>query len=243
MADDQNVPSTEETDESGAPARTIENVQSEFNRKMTKLADENSKLSQQLSELAGMVQQAVQPRQQQANSSQSEDEALEDLAYKDPKAYARKVSERAEARAMQMVDARLNINNQTNATLSQLGSEYPELNDSNSELTLKAVEIYKRMSNEDRKSPLAYKAAVRDAAADLGVLPKNKRKQVSSSETPNIDSGNSGTAGANAQQPKSKNVDAKTLAFAKLLGLDTSKKDVVERIKQRAQRTKWNKYE
>jgi hypothetical protein len=240
MAEDQDAPKTGETDENGAQGRTIENVQSEFNRKMTKLADENSKLSQQLSDLAGMVQQAVQPRQQ-ANSSQSDDDLLADLAYKDPKAYALKISDRAEQRAMRMVDERLNANNQTNNTLSQLGLEYPELNDANSELTLKAVELYKRLSNEDRKSPLAYKAAVRDAAADLGVLPKNKRK--ATSETPEINSGNSSTAAANSRQGQSKNVDAKTLAFAKLMGLDTSKKEVVERLKLRSQRTKWNKFE
>lgn len=243
MADENEVPSTDATEESAAPGRTIENVQSEFNRKMTKLAEENSKLSQQLGELTGLVQQVVQPRQQpQANSSQSEDADLEDLAYKDPKAYARKVREQARNEAAQLVDARLNQNNANNAVLSQLGSEYPELNDANSDLTLKAVEIYKRMSAAEKSSPLGYKAAVRDAAADLGILPKNKRKQTSS-EVPEFSASSSSSQAAGSQQSKSKNLDTKTLAFAKLIGLNTDDKKVVDRLKSRAQRTKWNKYE
>jgi len=242
MAADENQSpqNTDGTDESTGQGRTIENVQSEFNRKMSKLAEENSKLSQQLGELAGLVQQAVQPRQQ-VNSSVSEEEELEALAYKDPKAFSRKVKEQAAQSAARIVDERLSVNNQTSAVLSQLGSEYPELNDSNSDLTLKSVEIFKRMSERDRQSPLAYKTAVRDAAADLGILPKNKRK--ATSEQPDINSGNSSTQAANSQRPKSKDVDAKTLAFAKLLGLDTNKKDVVDRLKARSQRTKWSKYE
>ena len=242
MADEQDVPSTDATKESGEQGRTIENVQSEFNRKMTKLAEENSKLSQQLGELTGLVQQVVQPRQPAASASQSDDGDLEDLAYKDPKAYARKIREQARNEAAQLVDARLNQNNANNAVLSQLGSEYPELNDANSELTLRSVEIYKRMSQADRNSSMAYKTAVRDAAADLGILPKGKRK-VASGEGPDISSGNSSSQAAGSAQPKSKNLDSKTLAFAKLIGLDTSDKKTVERLKDRSQRAKWNKYE
>ena len=140
--------------------------------------------------------------------------------------------------------AQLNLaaNNQTNSVLSQLGSEYPELNDANSDLTLKSVEIYKRMSERDRSSSMAFKTAVRDAAADLGILPKNKRKSTSG-EGPDIGSGNSSSQSAGNSQPRSKKLDDKTLAFAKLIGLKTDDPKVVERLKARSQRAKWNKYE
>lgn len=214
---------------------------------MNKLIEDNSKLSQQLGELATMVSTIAQSRQQQsapATSSQSSDEELENLAYRDPKAYAARVRAEAKAEAARLVDERLSQQSNSNAILSQLGSEYPELNEANSELTLRAVDIYKKMSPQDRQSPLAYKAAVRDAAADLGILPKNKRKATSSSETPDISSGSSGSGstGSGSSQ-KSKKLDANTLAFAQLLGLNTKDPKVVESITKRAQRTSWKKYE
>ncbi len=166
------------------------------------------------------------------------------MAYKDPKAYARKVEERAEARAMQQVNAALNNQSRQQAILSQLGSEYPELNDASSDLTIKAVENFKRMSQEERNAPGAYKIAVRDAAAELGVLPKNKRK-VTNSEVPDVGSNSqsgSGQQGSSGSR-SNKKIDGNTLVFAKLIGLNTDDPKVVENLKKRAQRTNWKKYE
>lgn len=235
MAEESNNTNQGDTNGSGAAGSTTD-------VKMSKLLEENTKLSQQISELASVVQQVVTSKNQPpARSSQLEDEDLENLAYKDPKAYARKVEERAEARAMQRVDAALSNQSRQQAILSQLGSEYPELNDASSDLTIKAVENFKRMTPEERSAPGAYKIAVRDAAADLGVLPKAKRK-VTSSETPEFSSGSTSTQ-AGSQRSSSKKLDGNTLVFAKLIGLNTEDPKVVENLKKRAQRTNWKKYE
>lgn len=215
------------------------NLKSEMARKTEKLAEDNKKLSQQLAEISQMLQSQ---RPQSTNGSQSGDEDLEDLAYRDPKAYAKKVEERAAARADALINQRLNQQQQTNAILNQLVSDYPELSDSSSELTLKAVEIYKSMSDDEKRSSSAYKIAVRDAAADLGVLPKAKRKATANDDFA-LGSGSSGVGSPNRSGNRQTELGENTLAFAELMGLNIKDKKVVERLKQRSQRKNWGKYE
>lgn len=222
--------------ENGTPTPDAnKNMQAEFYRKTEKLASEQAAISQKLEQIAGMLTQKQQP----AAQIESEDD-LEALAYKDPKQYARKVKEAAAMEASRVVDYRMQQQNQSNAVLSQLGAEYPELSDANSDLTKKAVEYYKALSKEDQQTPSAYKVAVRDAAADLGLLPKNKRKQ-SGDDSFSFSGGESGASKGNAKRDA--DVDVRTLAFAEAIGMDVRDKKVVERIKQRAQRKNWGKYE
>lgn len=226
--------------------RSTESVLAETNRKFEKMQSENQKLAQQIEALTNAI---TMQQQQQAGASRSksaivEDENLEDLAFKDPRAYAAKVTERATQQATRVVNEQLQTQQRSNQILGQLVSDYPELNDGNSELTTKAVAIYKQMSEVERSNPLAYKAAVRDAAADLGILPKSKRKVQGDEE---FQFSASNPRGENASNPsktrKNDELDGKTAAFAKLIGLDTSKKEVVERLKSRQQRKNWSKYE
>lgn len=201
------------------------------------LAQQNEKLSKQLEGMMAAITQVAKPQPQVI---ESEDD-LEVLAYKDPKAYARKVQEQAEKRADALVNARLNAQQQTNAVLTQLTGDYPELADSNSELTRKAVEIYNSLSPAERQSPSAYKVAVRDAAAEVGLLPKSKRKQSSSDDF--SFGGGSSQSSARGEGRKGEQLSNETLAFAEALGMNIKDKAVVERLKSRAQRKNWNKYE
>lgn len=225
----------EQGNEQQSQGRSAESIAAEMHRKTDKLAQENAKLSQQLERVMEMLN-----KQPVAQSAQGEDD-LEALVYKDPKAYARKIREQAAQDAQQVVNRSLQQQSQTNAVLSQLTSEYPELADGSSELTKATIEIYKGMSADERSSPSAYKIAVRDAAAELGVLPKNKRR-VQNNEDFSL-SGNNGASQKQASRSAQSEVDPKTEAFAKLLGLDTTNKDTMKRLQNRSQRKNWTKWE
>lgn len=201
------------------------------------LAQQNEKLSKQLESMMSAITAVAQPKAVPVG----DDDDLEVLAYKDPKAYARKIQEQAERRADALVNARLNAQQQTNAVLTQLTSDYPELADSNSELTKKAVEIYNSLSPAEKQSPTAYKVAVRDAAAEVGLLPKSKRKS-SSGDDFSFGGGSAGS-GNRSESRKADKLSNETLAFAEALGMDIKDKKVVERLQSRAQRKNWNRYE
>jgi predicted transcriptional regulator len=235
---DQQGSAAPASDETAAVSAEIQvkNLHSEMSRKTQKLSEDNQRLSQQLTELTNQLKSRNQP----ASGSQSDDEDLETLAYRDPKAYAKKVEDRAASKADERVRSALNQQQQNNAMLNQLISEYPELNDNSSELTVKALEIYKNMPDHEKATSTAYKIAVRDAAAEVGVLPKSKRK------TNNNDSyvgGGSGSVNARKGASGPSDVDVKTLEFAERLGVNIKDKKIVERLKQRAARKTWNRYE
>ncbi len=207
---------------------------------MEAVAQRTVNLEVQNKQLAEQLNQLILNQQAQARNSQSQsatgaisDDELEDLAYKNPKAYAREIQSRATKSATAMVDSRLAHQNDVNVVLSQLTAEYPELGDSTSELTKKAVEMYQKMPSNQQTNPLAYKIAVRDAAADLGILTKTKRPKNESDGF--AVSGNS--SGAQRESKKSDKVDNRSLAFAELLGMNIKDEKVVNAIKNRSKRS------
>lgn len=239
MVDNNDAGDNSGGDDSSSNDSSQKNVQAEFYRKTEKLAEQQNALNQKLEQIASMLTQ--QQRPQQSSSNQSEED-LEALAYKDPKAYARVVREAAAAEAGRIVDARMNQQSQANSVLAQLGNEYPELADSTSDLTKRAVDIYKSLSPSEQATASAYKVAVRDAAAELGILPKAKRKSGGDDFTMGSSSSSQG-ASRSGNQRKSEDVDVRTLAFAEAVGLNIKDKGVVDRLKQRATRKNWGKYE
>lgn len=247
MADEGNEKEGQNTPESqdGDKSRSQESIIAEMNRKFSKLNEDNARMSQILEQLA--ARQQAKPSYEANKSSVDEEKELADLVYTNPAEYGRRISERATKQATQVVQQTIQAQQQTNNVLTQLASEYPELADNASELTVKAVNIYKNMPETDRASTLAYKIAVRDAAAELGLLPKSKRPKDGGNE-PNVGNSNSAVnevvKGQQRNASKSNNkLDDKTLEFAKLMGLDTSKKEVVERLTKRNERKNWGKYE
>lgn len=221
--------------------RSPDSVAAEMNRKFSQIQQENQRLSQQIEAL---TQSIVSSRSSQATGTTPQEENLEDLAFKDPRAYAAKVTERATQQAQRVVSETLTQQNRSNQILGQLVSDYPELNDANSELTTKAVSIYKQLSEQERSNPLSYKAAVRDAAAELGVLPKSKRSTAQEGEFQFSASNPRGEQSSQSQsRRKDAELDNRTVAFAKLIGLNTEDKKVQERLKSRQTRKNWNRYE
>jgi hypothetical protein len=243
--------SDQETPGQGAPnapaegspdSRTIESYAAEMNRKTDRLSQENQRLQQQLEQLVGMMQQ--QQQQRVAPPAESEKD-LSDLAFTNPGEYAKRVAALARQEASTIVTQSLNQQNQSNAILNQLVNDYPELADQGSELTQKAVNIYKALSEQDRSSPIAYKAAVREAAAELGLLPKTRRSKDSSEPSikSNASSSNEGSSRSSSSSKKADKLDDRTIAFAKAVGLNVQDPKTIERLQKRAQRKNWNKFE
>ena len=110
-------------------------------------------------------------------------------------------------------------------------------------LVAAAVEIYNALSPEDKTSPTAYRLAVKEAASDLGVLPVRKRKQ--SDDDSYLASSSSSPEGkpSSRRSAKEDEIDTKTIAFAKMVGLNTDDPKVVENLKQRSKRQNWSRYE
>lgn len=202
-----------------------------FEQRTMALEAQNKQLAQQMEQLIALSARSQQSASQSATGVS--DDEIEDLAYKNPKAYAKAVEQRATQKASDMVNSRLQHQNDVNVVLSQLTSEYPELGDASSDFAKKAVEIYSRMPSAQQNNPLAYKIAVRDAAAELGVLTKSKRPKNSSDDFSVSSSGqNSGTR----ESRKTDKLDNRSLAFAELLGMDVKDTKVIERIKARTNR-------
>lgn len=245
MAEEQGngTPPTEQN------ARTAESIQAEFYRKTEKLTEENKAINAKLDAALALIQQQNQQSRQQLAASTStsladlSEEQLEELSYKDPKMYAKAVKAQAAQQASQIVDQRINQQNQTQAVMGQLIGDYPELGDTTSDLSKRAVELYNQLPADLRSNPIAYKTAVRDAAAELGVLTKSKRKAANSDDGSFSLGSNSTGSSQRGNQSKKDDVDPRTLEMAERLGLNIKDPKVVDRLKQRSQRKNWGKYE
>jgi hypothetical protein len=233
--------STTDDATSSTNARSPESILAEMNRKTQALAAENQALSQKMDLLVRSLQQP-QPQVQQATDYT--DDQLEEMSFKDPKGYARAVRAQATKSAENLIDQRLSTHQQTQSVLSQLAVEYPELSDASSDLMKRAGQIYNSLPASTKADPIAYKVAVRDAAAELGVLPKARRN----TNQPRNDDGSfalsgsgQGSASNNAASRKKaeSEVNPLSLAFAKEMGIDITNKDKVARIQKRAQRKNW----
>ena len=159
--------------------------------------------------------------------------------YSDPTAYAKKIQEQTKAEIRAEQEAEKARATRLNQTVTQLTQQYPELNDPNNQLTRKVYEIYNQLDASEQ-SPTAVKAAVLEAASELGVQPYSKRQK-------NDDSfslgGNTGSQTKSSSKKEDADVSDTTLKWAELLGMDTSNKAIRERLKNSAKRQNWMKYE
>jgi hypothetical protein len=211
----------------------INNLKQEMNRKLGSYEQKLADLAQTNQALLAKLSQITIPKA-------SDDDDLDKMWYDDPKKAAARIKEQTKAEIMAEYQRDQEVRSRTQSTLAALVNDYPELNDSNSELTRRAVEIYNSMTDSEKTSPVAYKAAVREAASDLGVVPMKRRAQQEDSFT------GSSSSSQSSERKRSKgkdDLDPKTIAFAQMVGLDMSDEKTVESIKNRAKRAKWDRYE
>lgn len=208
---------------SPAPQDEIKNLKAEFSRKMTNIEQTSAALKATQEALLAEVTKLVKPA-----SSKPETENLSELMYRDPDGYAKRVLEQAERAA----DARFNqaaqAQSKQNQLISSIAKEYPEITNGDHELTLLAIEKFNGMDAAEKNSTAAYRAAVNEAAAELGIKPKSKRPKADP-EDEYVGGSSSGSSERRTQRKNNK-LDPRTEEFAQLVGIDTSKPEVKERL-------------
>lgn len=214
----------------------LKNQHSEFDRKIKNIQqlieDQNRNFSTVLNTIAAAPAQRAKP-----------DKKLQELIYDDPEEYARIVSENAKKEALEQVNRVVGQQQQQQLVLNQLVSDYPELADQGNDMTKRAIEIFKNLSDAEKTMPNSYKLAVREAAAEFGVLPSSKRSRSSSDDSFSF-SGGSGSQRSSSEQKESRNAklsDA-TLAFAQAIGKNTDDPKYMERLKKAAGRKDWTRF-
>lgn len=226
---DQSTETTNDTDALG-------NLKAEMNRKLSNQEEALSRLQQQNQQLLEQLQM-----QATVNTSKSDDtgnKSLSDLMYEDPEQYASVIEKRAEEKILKRIEAQQAADNKRNQILAQIGSEFPEVNDPNSDLTKRAVEIHQKMSQDDRNNPVSLKIATLEAAAELGVLPRSRRKD---SDTDSFTMG-SKSAPKRSEGAVSEKDEEQTLQIAQLLGINVNDPKQKEMLKKAQSRKTWSKY-
>lgn len=209
----------------------IKNLKGEFGRKFGNLEEQTKHLSSQ-------IQQIVNALNKPTSSPASTPEKKVSV-FDDEEAYARSIEERAEARITAKLAEQEAIKAKYATVSTQLVTEFPELNDAKSPLMGRAQEIYLSLPEEERRHHLAMKAAVTEAAAELGMKPKSKR---TASEGDDFTLGGSSQA-SRPSKKSSDELNPATVKLAELMGLDVNDPKVMDRLKQRAKRKNWSKYE
>lgn len=207
-----------------APADDFKNFKSEIDRKLGNIKNEVTEaLKSSNAALTTQLQNMLKPPQKSQPSATKNDD-LENLFYKSPVEYAKRIKEETRAEIREEFQRESADMSKRQSTVQKLYKEFPELNDEDSELTKAALTRYSELSKEDQ-SPAAYRAAVAEAALDLGVKPKSKRPP----EDDSYSVGGSGRGRRGADR-KSDEVQPATLEAAKLMGLDDKS---IERMKKR----------
>jgi hypothetical protein len=215
MSDEENsVPSPEQDQ--------FKNLKAEMDRKLDNLAAQNAQLQQFLASLNQPAPAAQAPTKKVS-------------VFEDEEAYAKRVADETEARIMKRLDSQAAETNKKQAQIQNLVNDYPELSDSNSEMARKAVEIYNSMTAEEQNSTTAYRAAVKEAAADLGLKPKAKR-------TTGDDGFTLGGGGTTPRAPKKETLNPDLVDLAAKFGVKLTP-EVKERLSKKHGRNSYNSWE
>lgn len=224
---------------------SIKQVKSEFSRKTDNLTQQLADTQRKIDAIMAAV---LNPPKKQAAPASDDVEADVD-PIDNPKLYAKRIKDQAKREVMEEVNSmsqqQADIRMQQEAVLNKLVQDYPELNDRTSELFIKAQEMQASMSANERFSPIAIRAIIRDAAADLGVLPVSKRSKVKEgSEVDEFSVGTktgSGSKGGEQKGAKTK-IAPSALAFAELLGRPVTDEKYLDRLSKASERKSWSKW-
>lgn len=209
----------------------IKNLKAEFDRKIGNIEKTNQALLNQLQVLN-------QPKKEPAKEAKT---PFKDLWYDDPDAAATLIAKKAKDDTLSEIRAENLIQQRKGNVIQQLYREYPELQDFDNPLTTKAVEIFEKLTDEEKSNPIAYRLAVKEAAEELDIKPKAKRKAKEEDDSFSL----SGTAdkAPRTRGKREGGLDPRTVKFAKLVGLDTDNEKVIESLKNRSERKSWMTWE
>lgn len=211
----------------GSSVDELKNIKAEFNRKLGNVEETLKKSNEQL---LAQMQAMLKPKASVPATSESDD--IEDLFYKDPKAYTARVVERTTQQINSTISQREAETAQRNSVLTQLTKEFPELNVDDHELTQTAIKKYNDMARDSGATPATYRAAVYEAALEQGIKPRSKRPADSDDDFSLRGSG----SGRRSAKPKDE-LDPLTIEAAKAFGVDPEK--VKARVKARKSFMRW----
>lgn len=239
MADaNQNTPAGEQN------ADPLKNVKSEFDRK---IGNVDQKLDQTNKTLAGLVSQLQQiakttPAATSTKPAPTIQKEIEDNWYDNPAKAVNLIKEETKNELRkEFVDANA-IQQKTTNTLNTLVKDFPELADQDHEFTKRAVQIYAEMPEDEKTSPAAYKAAVREAALEMGVKPRSKRTEEEMDDFSLRSGGNYSSRNEGGARRRN-TLDPAVAAFAKLVGINPDDAKTKERLINNHGRKRWDRWE
>lgn len=221
------APKTPEVDSAAPAPDEFKNFKAEMGRKLGNLEQTNAQLLAQL--------QAMNSRPAPAHPAAGEPK-VSDVWFDKPDEAARMIEERTEKRIEAKLAAQQAQAQKQQATLASLVAEFPELNQGDSDLAKRAVEIYNALPEDERATPMAYKVAVKDAALELGVKPKSRRAK---SEADDFSLSSSKSA---ARPPKKNEVDPAVEFLAEQFGVKLTP-EVKERVAKNHGRKSYSSWE
>jgi hypothetical protein len=224
---DQEKPNAE-----GASGNTevITNLKAEMDRKFQNLQDTRKNTTELLKQ---QLTRANPPPKVEVPTAKS----FKEKFYEDEDAALFEVKETAKKEMRQEFEASQKRTQKQTQILNDLYMDYPEIGDKAHPLTKLAIEKYEAMDEDERANPLSYKVAVNDAARELDVVPAKKRGRS------DVDDYSGGGNGGGSKGGKEKSLPNEMLEFARRVGVDVDDPKVLERLKQRAARTNWLKYD
>lgn len=204
------------------------------------LEEQNKRFEALQQTIAQSQQQQQQPLAQESDN----DDVDDDLLYTNPAEYKRRLEERITSKVTdkvtQMTQTQAAQQQELNNTVAQLSSDYPELQNQNSELTKRAVEIASKLDKSVRGTAAGARLAVLEASQQLGLVPVSKRQQVNTDDF-NLSASSSGSKPPSSK--KSKKVTSEMLAVAEALGRPVSDPEYAKRLEKHVRENdKWGKY-
>lgn len=232
----EQVPPATATDVGVVKAEDLTALRADLSKKMEGMEKSNQSLMAQLQAVANTYKAPP------VEKAETKPTTIKDLIYDDPDKAAQIIKAEAKKEFLSDLQAQQAIQQKHQRVITDLYKDYPELRDYNDPLTLKAVEFYDRLPDEEKAHPMSYKLAVKEAAEELNVRPVTKRDKKDTEDNFTLsDTGEKISKRTGSRV--SREVKEQTLKFAQLMGLDTDDPKVVDNLKKRAQRTNWGRWE
>jgi hypothetical protein len=212
----------------------IANLKAEMNRKLDNTNAQFQQTNNQLQALLAQMQASAKPAPAPTKKVS---------VFDDEEAFTSRLRAEAAAEAETRINASMARNQELQVKQAQrinaLVQEFPELSDSSHSFTKRAVEIFDAMPEDERQSSLAYRAAVKEAALEMGVKPRSKRSadELDAFVSP------SGRASDSGRSKKKAGLSDGVMLAAELLGLDIKNPEVKKRLESSAERENWTKFQ
>lgn len=209
----------------------FKNFQSEIDRKLGNTHSQIEQLTASNQQVLELLNNLNQPKSQQKDDAS---ESLGSLLYEDPDKYAELLRKQVKQELSQEFQKKEQQSNKSAQVLQELSNHYPELRDTNSDLSKKAVQIFDSFSAEDKANvAVAYRAAINEAASDLGIQRASKRRKEGADFDDFTLSSSSSSGSRRESKPK---LDDRTILFAEAMGMNTDDKALLKRLAERSKK-------